>query len=95
MKKSLSTLLATLALAAPVWAVTQTVTLDVPGMTCPACPITVKHALNKVSGVAKVDVNYEQRKAVVTFDDAKTNVKVLVQATTDAGYPAQVKGAAK
>jgi len=41
-----NTLLATLtvftALATPTWAATSTVTLAVPGMTCAACPITVK-----------------------------------------------------
>jgi mercuric ion binding protein len=29
--------------------------------------------------------------AVVTFDDAKTNVASLIRATTDAGYPSAVK----
>ena len=42
--------------AAPVWATMQTVTLSVPAMTCSACPITVKHALAKVDGVAKTAV---------------------------------------
>lgn len=41
MKKLLSAL-ALAAVVAPVWAATQTVTLSVPGMTCSACPITVK-----------------------------------------------------
>ena len=53
----------------------QTVTLDVPGMTCAACPITVKKAISKVEGVNKVDVSYEKRQAVVTFDDAKATVQ--------------------
>src|SRR2546428_13774084 len=83
------------ALSAPVWAATKTVTLNVPGMTCPACPITIKKALNKVEGVSKVDVNYEKKQAVVTFDDAKTELKALVKATTDAGFPSQQDGAAK
>src|SRR5437667_10420048 len=46
-------------LSAPVWAATKTVTLNVPGMTCPTCPITIKKALNKVQGVSNVDVSYE------------------------------------
>jgi mercuric ion binding protein len=29
--------------------------------------------------------------AVVTFDDAKTNVGALTKATADAGYPSTVK----
>jgi len=76
-------------LSAPVWAATKTVTLDVPGMYCAACPITVKQALNKVQGVSKVDVSLEKKKAVVTFDDSKTDTKALVKATTDAGYPSK------
>ena len=69
----------------------QTVTLDVPGMTCAACPITVKKAISKVDGVSKVDVSYEKRQAVVTFDDAKTSVEALTQASENAGYPASLK----
>ena len=69
----------------------KTVTLNVPGMTCPACPITVKKALNKVSGVSKVEVSYEKKEARVTFDDTKTDTKALVKATTDAGFPSNAE----
>ncbi|WP_407973378.1 mercury resistance system periplasmic binding protein MerP (plasmid) [Burkholderia pyrrocinia] len=77
--------------AVPIWAATRTVTLSVPGMTCAACPITVKHALSQVAGVEKAVVRFEQREAVVTFDDDKTNVQALTRATADAGYPSSVK----
>lgn len=79
------------AFVAPAWAATQTVTLLVPGMTCAACPITVKKALNGVKGVSKTEVNFEKKEAVVSFDDAKTNVHKLTTATGDAGYPSSVK----
>ena len=78
-------------LATPAWAAVQTVTLSVPGMTCAACPITVKKALTKVEGVSQVDVSFDQREAVVTFDDVKTTVQKLTEATTNAGYPSSVK----
>ncbi|MEO8223725.1 MAG: mercury resistance system periplasmic binding protein MerP [Gammaproteobacteria bacterium] len=85
-------LTATLAVsAAAVHAAPQTVTLDVPGMTCAACPITVKKAISKVDGVSRVDVSYEKRQAVVTFDDAKANVRTLTLATENAGYPSTAK----
>lgn len=58
--KKLFASLALAAAVAPVWAATQTVTLAVPGMTCAACPITVKKALSKVEGVSKVDVGFEK-----------------------------------
>ncbi len=90
--KKLTTLIAlAAALSAPAWAATKTVTLSVPGMTCAACPITVKKALTKVDGVQKAEVSYEKREAVVTFDDAKTSAEALTKATENAGYPATVK----
>jgi len=76
-------------LTATAWAASKTVTLKVPGMTCPTCPITVKKALNKVDGVSKVKVRYENKQAVVTFDDAKTDTKALIKATTNAGFPSE------
>lgn len=92
MKKPLSLLLAiTAALAIPAFAATRTATLDVPGMTCAACPITVKHALAKVEGVVKTDVSLEKQQALVTFDDQKTNVQALIKATAEAGYPSTLK----
>ena len=89
--KKLFSALALVAVIAPVWAATQTVTLSVPGMTCAACPITVKQAISKVDGVQKVEVSYEKRQAVVSFDDGRTSVQKLTKATEDAGYPSSVK----
>ena len=85
----LTGLSAALVMVASAWASPQTVTLNVSGMTCSACPITVKKALEKVSGVSKVEVRYEKKQVLVTFDDAKTNTDALVKATTNAGYPSQ------
>ena len=90
MKKLFTSLILAAAIA-PVWASVQTVTLAVPGMTCAACPITVKRAISKVEGVSKTDVNFDKREAVVTFDDAKTSVQQLTKATEDAGYPSTLK----
>jgi mercuric ion binding protein len=90
MKKLLAAL-ALAVVAVPVWAATRTVTLSVPGMTCAACPITVRHALSHVAGVEKAEVRFEQREAIVTFDDGKTNVHALTKAIADAGYPSSVK----
>ncbi|WP_096668661.1 mercury resistance system periplasmic binding protein MerP [Polaromonas sp. AET17H-212] len=89
--KKLFSALALAAVVAPVWAATQTVTLAIPGMTCAACPITVKQAISKVDGVQRVEVSYEKRQAVVSFDDGRTSVQKLTKATEDAGYPSSVK----
>ena len=75
----------------PAYSENKTVTLSVPGMDCETCPITVSKALKKVDGVGKVAASLEQKEAVVTFDDAKTNVDALRKATANAGYPSTVK----
>ncbi len=80
------------AFTASAFAATRTVTLSVPGMYCEVCPITVRKALEKVPGVSKVNVSFEKKEAVVTFDDAKTNIKALEDATFEAGYESTVKG---
>lgn len=96
MNKLLASFALATVIAAPTWAATRTVTLSVPGMTCAACPITVKRALTKVDGVTKTEVSFERREALVTFDDTKTNVQALTEATKNAGYPsAAVKDASK
>ncbi|HUX27108.1 MAG TPA: mercury resistance system periplasmic binding protein MerP [Burkholderiales bacterium] len=87
MKKLATVIALAAAFSSPVWAATKTVTLSVPGMYCPVCPITVKKALAKVDGVTKTEVNLDKRQATVTYNDAKTNVKALTNATRDAGYP--------
>ena len=90
MKKILTAILLTL-VSLPTMAATKTITLSVPGMYCPVCPITVKKALVKVEGVSKVNVNFDWREATVTYDDARANVADLIKATTNAGYPSEVK----
>jgi mercuric ion binding protein len=72
------------------WAASKTVTLSVPGMTCAACPITIKKALTDVDGVTDAEVSFDKKEAVVTFDDTKTSVSALIEATTNAGYPSRL-----
>ena len=93
MTKSLTAVLLGLGLLAssPVFAGEKTVTLAVQNIYCSACPITVKSSLEAVPGVAKAVVSYEDKTAVVTFDDTKTAVPALISATTNAGYPSALK----
>ncbi|MGH8515646.1 MAG: mercury resistance system periplasmic binding protein MerP [Gammaproteobacteria bacterium] len=67
------------------WAASKTVTLSVAGMTCAACPITIKKALTDVDGVTEAEVSFDKKDAVVTFDDAKTSVSALIEATANTG----------
>jgi mercuric ion binding protein len=71
----------------------RTVTLSVPGMYCSVCPITVKKALEKVPGVTKASTSLKNKEAVVSYDDTKATIDKLLDATFEAGYPSEVKGA--
>jgi mercuric ion binding protein len=69
----------------------KTVTLAVKNMYCADCPFIVKKSLEGVPGVAKAVVSFKDRTAIVTFDDAKTDINALTNATTMAGYPSAPK----
>jgi len=69
----------------------RTITLAVQNMYCDACPFIVKNSLEAVPGVAKAIVSYKDKTAVVSYDDAKADVKALTTATTKAGYPSAPK----
>ncbi len=66
----------------------QTITLDVEKMTCALCPLTVRTAIEKVDGVASVEVDFSEKTAKVIFDDAITTTENVAAASTNAGYPA-------
>ena len=68
----------------------RTVTLAVDGMTCASCTYIVRTALQELPGVARAEVSYADKTAVVTFNDAKTTVAGLIQATADVGFPSRV-----
>ena len=65
----------------------QTVTLAVEKMYCAACPYIVEQSLAKIPGVENVIVSFEKKTATVTYDDQKTTVAKLTDATLQAGYP--------
>jgi mercuric ion binding protein len=46
-----------------------------------------------VPGVKAVSVSYDDKTAVVTFDDATANVEALRTAMTNAGYPSSLADA--
>ena len=90
-----SFLLALGALASPLGraqaAQPETVVLEVPGMTCRTCPITVRLALERVPGVIDAEADFDTKTATVTFDPDQTDARALIRATTEAGYPSTVR----
>lgn len=91
MKRSVLALLL-VALGAPVAAgELRTATLEVKGMVCPACPVTVSKALRRVPGVADAQVDAKTGTAEVTFDPDRTRPEDLARAVAGAGFPTTVR----
>lgn len=64
----------------------QQVVLDVEGMTCASCNVTVQRALTRLEGVEAAWVTFEPPQAVVRFDPSRVTLDELTRATSDAGY---------
>ena len=69
----------------------ESVTLDVKGMDCATCPITVKTVLKKQPGVTDVKVDFKKATAEITFDPDKVSREKLAQAVTEAGFPSTAR----
>ncbi len=69
---------------------TETVHLNVGGMTCAACQAHVQRALERSPGVKKAAVNLMTGDATVAFDPSETRPDALIQAVVDTGYEASL-----
>lgn len=65
---------------------------DVSNMTCKSCHITVSMAIEKVDGVIDCKVDYKTKTATVTYDSSIASIEQIEMASTNAGYPAKLKG---
>lgn len=86
----LGLLLATLAVSFGSLAETKTVTLEVRNMVCSMCSAAVTKALLKVPGVEAAKVDLATKRAVVSFDAAKTSPELLTKATAASGFPSTI-----
>ena len=69
----------------------RNVTLDIKGMDCASCPLTVRQALKKTPGVADVKVDYASKTAEIRFEADKTSPAQLAKVVTDIGYPSTAR----
>ena len=83
-RKSAVTVFLLVGLATAAYAVTSTTTLHIEGMTCAGCETAVKLVLKKTPGVISAEVSYEEKRAIVTFDPAKTTPQKIATAVAEA-----------
>ncbi len=72
------------------------VVLEVSGMTCEACTVSVQNELAAVPGVLRSEVDFRAGKAVVLFQaDSAPSASDLLSAVSRAGYSAVVASSAR
>lgn len=64
----------------------MTIKLNVEGMTCNHCKMSVTKALTELEGVSKVEVHLQEGTVDVDYDETKVNVEELKEAIEDQGY---------
>mgnify|MGYP000264633874 CR=1 FL=1 len=67
---------------------TQTITLDITGMSCANCSATIEDTLSDLNGVDDASANYATDEATVEYDAAVVSLAELYDAIDDAGYGA-------
>ncbi|WP_406677290.1 copper ion binding protein [Moorella sp. ACPs] len=60
--------------------------LQVEGMTCNHCKMSVEKALKGLAGVTAVAVDLAAKTARVTYDPGKITLEAMKKAVTEAGY---------
>lgn len=65
-------------------------TLQLEGMGCVACAQTIETAINKIVGVKESIVNYALSEATVIYNSQQTNITLIQEAVTKAGYQAYI-----
>ena len=64
----------------------KTMEFKISGMTCASCEEHVNHEVNKLNGIVNSKVSYENRNAIIEFDQTKTNEREIEKAINSTGY---------
>ncbi|HAZ46673.1 MAG TPA: cation-transporting ATPase PacS, partial [Cyanobacteria bacterium UBA11371] len=66
----------------------QNATLKLRGMGCASCAKSIEDAIRSVPGVNECSVNFGAERATVEYDPKKTDLQVIQDAVSAAGYSA-------
>src|SRR3989344_8541539 len=66
-------------------------TLQIKGMHCASCAVSIGKDLSKVPGVKTASVNYANQKGYVEFDENQTDNQALVASVRNTGYDAEIQ----
>lgn len=65
---------------------------NITGMHCESCAADIRETLEDTAGVARADVSYSDKQAVITYDENVTQPATLVKKIQDLGYGFTISG---
>ena len=68
-----------------------TVEVTISGMHCDGCAVGITAMLKRTEGVLKADVSFEEQRATVDYDRAKTSVEKIIETIEKLGYKVAIK----
>lgn len=64
----------------------KTAEFEIEGMTCNSCAEHVKFEVNKLEGIISASASYENKNAIVQFDNSKATLEQIESAINSTGY---------
>lgn len=63
--------------------------LKIEGMHCTGCSNRLEKVLNNIEGVTSAQVNFDEKSAIVNFDEGKVTIEEIKENIEDAGFTAE------
>ena len=60
--------------------------LKIEGMHCTGCSNRLEKVLNNTDGVEKATVSFEEKQAIITYNESQINIEQIKKAIQDAGF---------
>ena len=63
--------------------------VQIPGMDCAACAVSIQKKLRQLSGIENADVSYDTKAAVVQYDTTKLTPEQIIATIDETGFKAE------
>ncbi|MDX8383662.1 MAG: heavy metal-associated domain-containing protein [Ghiorsea sp.] len=70
----------------------KSVTMQISGMSCGTCSISIRYRVMQMKGVYAVVVDIDAASATVAYDDSQQSPSGIADAITKLGYPTRISG---
>lgn len=65
---------------------------NISGMHCDSCAADIRETLEETAGVERVDVSYDDKQAIISYDENVTQPQTFVKKIQELGYGLTISG---